>query len=162
MLYTQHGTITVPCTQLFVAWQTVIILYYSNTKSTVVRNLTVLSSTTDKINRISYHFLDRWRHQYVVNLRGFLQTTHHLPQTTDQPTNRPPTTDLPTIKSIDHRSADHRLVGNLRIRKKFEFIFDMTLNKEFLKLCCASYTCIICCCILMCVFQPTVFFVISR
>ena len=100
MLYTQHGTITVPCTQLFVAWQTVIILYYSNTKSTVVRNLTVLSSTTDKINRISYHFLDRWRHQYVVNLRGFLQTTHHLPQTTDQPTNRPPTTDLPTTDQI--------------------------------------------------------------
>ena len=32
------------------------LLCYSNTKSTVVRNLTVLSITTDKINRISNHF----------------------------------------------------------------------------------------------------------
>ena len=32
------------------------LLCYSNTTSTVVRNLTVLSSTTDKINRISNHF----------------------------------------------------------------------------------------------------------
>ena len=32
------------------------LLYSSNTASTVVRNLTVLSSTTDKINRISNHF----------------------------------------------------------------------------------------------------------
>ena len=39
------------------------LLYYSNTTSTVVRNLTVLSSTTDKINRISNHFWDRWRHE---------------------------------------------------------------------------------------------------
>ena len=44
------------------------LLYYSNTTSTVVRNLTVLSSTTDKINRISNHFWHRWRHEYVVNL----------------------------------------------------------------------------------------------
>ena len=43
------------------------LLYYSNTTSTVVRNLIVLSSTTDKINR-SNHFWDRWRHEYVVNL----------------------------------------------------------------------------------------------
>ena len=54
-------------TQSFVIWQTTI--YSSNTTSTVVRNLTVLSSTTDKINCISNHFLDRWRHGYVVNLR---------------------------------------------------------------------------------------------
>ena len=33
------------------------LLYSSNTTSTVVRNLTVLSSTADKINRISNHFL---------------------------------------------------------------------------------------------------------
>ena len=39
-----------------------------NTTSTVVRNLTVLSSTTDKINHISNHFLDRWRNGYVINL----------------------------------------------------------------------------------------------
>ena len=43
------------------------LLYYSNTTSTVVRNLTVLSSTTDKINRISNHFLDRWIHQLTWN-----------------------------------------------------------------------------------------------
>ena len=44
-------------------------LYSSNTTSTVVSNLTVLSSTTDKINQISNHFLDRCRHGYVVNIR---------------------------------------------------------------------------------------------
>ena len=42
---------------------------YSNRISIVVRNLTVLSSTTDKINRISNHFWHSWRHEYVVNLR---------------------------------------------------------------------------------------------
>ena len=41
---------------------------YSSTTSAVIRNLTVLSSTTDKINRISNHFWHRWRHEYVVNL----------------------------------------------------------------------------------------------
>ena len=51
------------------------LLYYSNTTSTVVRNLTVLSSTTDKINRISNHFWHRWRHEYVVNLRETQQTS---------------------------------------------------------------------------------------
>ena len=45
------------------------LLCYSNTTLTVVRNLTVLSSTTDKINRITNHFWNRWRHEYVVNLR---------------------------------------------------------------------------------------------
>ena len=44
------------------------LLCCSNTKSTVVRNLTVLSTTTDKINRISNCFWHRWRHEYVVNL----------------------------------------------------------------------------------------------
>ena len=43
-------------------------LCYSNTTSTVVRNLTILSNTADRINRISTHFLNRWRHEYVVNL----------------------------------------------------------------------------------------------
>ena len=44
-------------------------LYSFNATSTVVKNLTVLSSTTAKINRICNHFLDRWRHGYVVHLR---------------------------------------------------------------------------------------------
>ena len=44
------------------------LLYSSNTTSTAVRNLTVFSSTTDKISCISNYFLDRWRHRYVVNL----------------------------------------------------------------------------------------------
>ena len=39
------------------------LLYSSNTTSTVVRNLTVLSRTNDKINRISNRFLDRWRRE---------------------------------------------------------------------------------------------------
>ena len=35
------------------------LLYSSNTTSTVVRSLTVISSTTDKINRINNHYLNR-------------------------------------------------------------------------------------------------------
>ena len=45
------------------------LLCYSNTTSAVIRNLTILSSTTDMVNRISNHFWHRWRHEYVVNLR---------------------------------------------------------------------------------------------
>ena len=44
------------------------LLYSSNTTSTVVRNLTVLQSTTDKINHTSNNFLDRWRQGYIINL----------------------------------------------------------------------------------------------
>ena len=50
------------------------LLYSSNTTPTIVRNLTVLSSTADKINRISNHFLDRCRQEYVVNLRETQRT----------------------------------------------------------------------------------------
>ena len=52
-----------------------ILLYSSNTTSIAVRNQTVLSSTTNKINRISNHFLDRWRHGFVVNLRETQRTS---------------------------------------------------------------------------------------
>ena len=45
------------------------LLCYSNTISAVIRNLTVLSSTTDAINHISNHFWNGWRHEYVLNLR---------------------------------------------------------------------------------------------
>ena len=48
------------------------LLYPSNTTSTVVRNLTVLSRTTNKINRISNHF---WRHGYVVKLHETERTS---------------------------------------------------------------------------------------
>ena len=41
----------------------------------MAKNLPVLSSTTDKINGMSNHFLDRWRHEYVVNLRETQQTS---------------------------------------------------------------------------------------
>ena len=51
------------------------IICYSSTKSIVVRNLTVLSSTTDKINHISNHFWDRCRHEDVLNLRETQQTS---------------------------------------------------------------------------------------
>ena len=51
------------------------LLYSSNTKSIVVRNLTVLSSTTNQINRVSNHFLDRWRHEHRVNLRETQRTS---------------------------------------------------------------------------------------
>ena len=33
------------------------------------------SSTTDKINRISNHFWDRWKHKYVINLRETQRTS---------------------------------------------------------------------------------------
>ena len=49
--------------------------YSSNTTSTVVRNLTVFSGTTDKINRISNHFLNRWRHGYVLSLHETQRTS---------------------------------------------------------------------------------------
>ena len=41
-------------TQSFAIWQPAIIIFYQT--STVATHLTVLSSTTDKINRISNHF----------------------------------------------------------------------------------------------------------
>ena len=44
------------------------LLCFSNTKSTVVNNLAVLSSTIEKINRISNHFWHRWRFENVLNL----------------------------------------------------------------------------------------------
>ena len=47
------------------------LLYSSNTTSTVVRNLTVLSSTTDKINPISNYFLDRRRHELTQDTTNF-------------------------------------------------------------------------------------------
>ena len=37
------------------------LLSYSKTTSAVIRNLTVLSTTTDKINRIRNHFWNKWR-----------------------------------------------------------------------------------------------------
>ena len=45
------------------------------TTSTVVRNLTGVSSTTDKINRISNHFWDKWKYVYAVNLRETQRTS---------------------------------------------------------------------------------------
>ena len=51
------------------------LLYSSNTTSTAVRNLTVLSSTTDKINRNSNYFLDKWRHEYVEDLHETQRTS---------------------------------------------------------------------------------------
>ena len=47
----------------------------SNTTSAVAANLTVISSTSDKINHISNHFWDRWRHKYVVNLHETQRTS---------------------------------------------------------------------------------------
>ena len=53
------------------------LLYYSNTTQHVVRNLTILSSTTDKANRISNYIWDRWRHEYVASF-GAKQRTSKL------------------------------------------------------------------------------------
>ena len=51
------------------------LLYSSNTTSTIFTNLTVLANTTDKMNRISNHFWDRWRQEYVINLRQTQETS---------------------------------------------------------------------------------------
>ena len=51
------------------------LLYHFNTSSTVVRNLTVRSSTNGTINRISNHVWHRCRHEYVVNLRETQRTS---------------------------------------------------------------------------------------
>ena len=51
------------------------LLYSSNTASTVVRNLTFLSSANDKTNCITNHFRDRWRYEYVINLRETQRTS---------------------------------------------------------------------------------------
>ena len=52
------------------------LLYSSNATSTVVRNVTVSSSTTDKINHsVPNYFWDRWRYEYVVNLRKTQRTS---------------------------------------------------------------------------------------
>ena len=52
------------------------LLYSSNAISTVVRNVTVFSSTTDKINHsVPNYFWDRWRYEYVVNLRKTLRAS---------------------------------------------------------------------------------------
>ena len=42
------------------------LLYSFNTTSTVVWNLTVFSSTIGKINHTTNHFLNRWRHEYLL------------------------------------------------------------------------------------------------
>ena len=47
----------------------------SKTTSAVIRNLTVLSSTSDTMNSISNHFWHRWRHKYVVNLCATQRTS---------------------------------------------------------------------------------------
>ena len=41
------------------------VLYSSNTTSAVVRSLTVLSNTTDKMNRISNYFMNWWRYEFT-------------------------------------------------------------------------------------------------
>ena len=61
---------------------------------------------------------------YHGSLKGFLKTTDHLPQTTYQPTSRPP------IKSTDHRPPTNRppISNKFEDQKKFEFIFDITYS----------------------------------
>ena len=51
------------------------LLYSCNQTSTVVTNLTVLSSTTNKINRICNHLGYRWRNEYVINVRETQRTS---------------------------------------------------------------------------------------
>ena len=46
------------------------LLYSSNTTSTLIRNLPIISSTTHKINHISNHFLNRWRHEFMWDTRN--------------------------------------------------------------------------------------------
>ena len=55
------------------------LLYSSKTTSTVVRNLTVLSSTTDKINLISNNFLDRWKYEFTSDTTN-IKIKYRLPK----------------------------------------------------------------------------------
>ena len=68
LLYVYSNTIEACLTSDYLLFGRQLLLS-SNTASTVAANLTVFSSSTDKINRISNHFWDRWTHKYVVNLR---------------------------------------------------------------------------------------------
>ena len=61
-------------TQSFVICQTAIIFFQHNNNCSYESNRS-LSSTTGKINRISNHFLDRWRYENVVNLRETQRTS---------------------------------------------------------------------------------------
>ena len=65
--YVYPNTIKTYLTPIYLLFS-IQLLCYSNTTSDVIRNVTVLSSTTDKINCISNHFWHRWRHEYIVNL----------------------------------------------------------------------------------------------
>ena len=58
------------------------LLYSSHTTPTVVRNITDLSSTTDKIDRISNHFLDRWRHKFTLDTTN-IKTKYRLSRNND-------------------------------------------------------------------------------
>ena len=51
------------------------LLCHFKTTSAAIRNLTVLSSTTEKIKHISNHFWHRWRHESLVNLSEIQRTS---------------------------------------------------------------------------------------
>ena len=55
------------------------LLYSSNITATVVRNITVLPSITDKINRISNHFLDKRRHKFTWDTTN-IKIKYRLPK----------------------------------------------------------------------------------
>ena len=74
LIYVYPNTIKICLTPNYLLFGRQLLLS-SNTTSTVAANITVLSSTTDKVNRISNHFWDRWRHKYVVNLRETQRTS---------------------------------------------------------------------------------------
>ena len=76
LTYVSPNTIKTYLTPNHLLFVTHKLLCYSNTTSAVIRNLIVLSSTTDKINRISNHLRHRWRPEYVVNLRETQQTSN--------------------------------------------------------------------------------------
>ena len=65
LIYVYPNTIETCLTPNFLLFGRQLLLS-SNTTSSVAANLTVLSSTTDKIKRISIHFWDMWKHEYVV------------------------------------------------------------------------------------------------
>ena len=55
------------------------LLYSSNTASTVVRNLAVLSSTTDKKTASVIIFFDRWRHEFTWDTTN-IKIKYRLPK----------------------------------------------------------------------------------
>ena len=94
-----------------VSWETAVICNY----------VSVLSRTTDKINRISNHVCDRWRHYHVLNLRETQQTSKlNIKSWKDAPDvlGELPLTDVLPSRDTETRGAIVRIAKTSKILKR--------------------------------------------